>query len=114
MWRTIIIIINVVKMSLTNNELAHVAPLQVAGGLVQDRDADAALDALVQQEQTPAGQLVAVLHHLNYSYRIIPPLSVSQSDFSGHAHLVLRYVYISRGVHQARSTVVSRIDQLRE
>lgn len=48
----------------TDDKLAHVAPLQVGGGLVQDGDADAALDALVQQEQPAARQLVAVLHHL--------------------------------------------------
>lgn len=48
----------------TNDELPDVGPLQVLRGLMQDGDADAALDALVQQEQPAARQLVRVLHHL--------------------------------------------------
>lgn len=46
-----------------DNQLTHVAPAQLGGVLVDDGDAQSALDALVKQEQATARQVVAVLDH---------------------------------------------------
>ena len=46
-----------------DDQLTHVAPAQLGSVLVDDGDAQSALDALMKQEQAAARQVVAVLDH---------------------------------------------------
>lgn len=52
-------------MLLTNNKLPDVFPPELSLWLVNNGDANAALDSLMKEEESTASQFIAVLHNLH-------------------------------------------------